>query len=42
VIAAWEGDIDRARALKILDDPTSAEAADDGLLSGQISASGTA
>ncbi len=42
VIAAWEGDIDRPRALKILDDPGSAEAADDGLLAAQISAAGTA
>ncbi len=40
VIAAWEGDIDRKRAHAILDDPRSAEAAEEGLLKGEITAAG--
>jgi aerobic C4-dicarboxylate transport protein len=40
VIAEWEGDINRQRALAVLNDPNSAQAADDSMASGEIAAAG--
>jgi aerobic C4-dicarboxylate transport protein len=38
VIAAWEGDINRERALAVLNDPNAAQEADDSLANGEIAA----